>query len=125
MRVAAGEKDGYKAALEGVYGEKQQEYAQAAGLRGIVEHWMEYSNRWEIEDIITGDKHTRMFKPVKFGKRKFQCGNKVELFRIDHAEGRGGKLLGVTADHKLLIRWSDNDETTEHDPQDLKLEMCE
>lgn len=62
-KVAISEKRSYEAALEGVYGEAQQERAERLGLRGIAEGVREVRKLkgWEVTDLLTCEVYVRPF----------------------------------------------------------------
>lgn len=126
MRVAVQERAYHEACLAGRYGEEEKAKAEARGLRGIAERWTEYSNRWEIEDLLTGDKCVRNFKPFKVGRRKLKVRivDRVRLWR--HEGNREGYIFGVqeSGEHrgKLLVMWDDTKSIEVQDPDDTNFE---
>lgn len=67
LTVAAQEKEGHEAHLEGLYGEERKTWAQVAGLEGIAERMVEKKGGWDILDLITGvQKHRRFAVPKDF-----------------------------------------------------------
>jgi hypothetical protein len=128
VRIAVEERRVYEKSLEGRYGEENKAKAERLGLRGIVEKWTEYSNKWIIVDTLTDEKCERPFKPMKLGtqKRMFAAGGTIKLWR--HEGNKEGKVFGKTdkvfgkPDNQILIQWDDNT-ITEHDPNDMNLEV--
>lgn len=55
LAVAHDEKEGYEAALTGVYGVSEQTKAKEHGLAGIVQEMKETAKGWKVRDIITGE----------------------------------------------------------------------
>jgi len=88
-RVAAQEQRSYNDHLEGVYGAELQRKAEQDGLALIAFTMKETRKGWEVEDLITGEKHFWPFKaecPT--------CGLKSECDR------------GVLREHRVKGGWS-------------------
>lgn len=60
--VARQERESYEHHLEGIYGEHNKQKAEAEGLGLIAFTMRETRKGWEVEDLITGEKHFWPFK---------------------------------------------------------------
>ena len=62
MAVAQDERHSIRAALEGAYGDEQQQRAKTLGLAHIVTSLYEVRGGWDVTDFLTGETYRRPFK---------------------------------------------------------------
>ena len=73
--VAEEERRAYEHHLEGIYGEERQKRAEEKGLALISFTMKETRKGWEVEDLITGEKHFWPFKGTcpTCGAKRVEC----------------------------------------------------
>lgn len=90
LRVACQEREGYEAALSGIYGVPARERARRDGLAGIVLELVERRNAWHVYDLLMG-----AWQVWPFSVKCVECRRRVAC-RDGHAEEHGMPRCAVS-----------------------------